>query len=180
MTTHVRHSRRLRFCTVAALALAIGAGPGAGRATQAQGSGAAVAHAHASASAPRGEGSPYRRAESSRHAALYGQAVFGVDRLRVARTGSDNLIRFSYRVVDPARASALVDKGSKPLLIGQTSHAVLHVRVMDKVGELRQGGELVEGKEYWMVFSNKGNLVKPGERVRVTVGTFHADGLLVE
>jgi hypothetical protein len=31
-----------------------------------------------------------------------------------------------------------------------------------------------------MVFSNKGNLVKPGDRVNVVIGTFHADGLMVE
>jgi len=29
-------------------------------------------------------------------------------------------------------------------------------------------------------FSNKGNLVKAGDRVNVMIGTFHADGLLVE
>jgi hypothetical protein len=31
-----------------------------------------------------------------------------------------------------------------------------------------------------MVFSNKGNLVHPGERVNIIIGKFHADGLLVE
>jgi hypothetical protein len=31
-----------------------------------------------------------------------------------------------------------------------------------------------------MAFSNKGNLVRPGERVNVIIGKFHADGLLVE
>jgi hypothetical protein len=31
-----------------------------------------------------------------------------------------------------------------------------------------------------MVFSNKGNLVKAGERVDVTIGNFHADGLVLE
>ena len=125
-------------------------------------------------------GSPYLRAESSRHAVLHSQAVYGVDGMRVTRIAADGLIRFSYHVVDPARAGIIVAKGSKPVLVGMTSHAMLHVPVMDKVGELRQSGELVQGKDYWMVFSNKGNLVKPGERVNVVVGTFHADGLLVE
>jgi hypothetical protein len=31
-----------------------------------------------------------------------------------------------------------------------------------------------------VVFSNKGNLVRPGDRVNVMIGAFHADGLLVE
>jgi hypothetical protein len=30
------------------------------------------------------------------------------------------------------------------------------------------------------VFSNKGNLVKRGDRVNVMIGAFHADGLMVE
>jgi hypothetical protein len=31
-----------------------------------------------------------------------------------------------------------------------------------------------------MVFSNKGNLVKHGDRVNVVAGAFHLDGLMVE
>jgi hypothetical protein len=31
-----------------------------------------------------------------------------------------------------------------------------------------------------MVFSNKGNLVKPGDEISVVIGKFHADGLIVE
>ena len=51
---------------------------------------------------------------------------------------------------------------------------------MDKVGPLRQTGALQAGQDYWVAFSNKGNLVKPGDRVDVIIGRFHADGLLVE
>ena len=31
-----------------------------------------------------------------------------------------------------------------------------------------------------MAFSNKGNYVKDGDRVNVIIGSFHADGLLVQ
>jgi hypothetical protein len=31
-----------------------------------------------------------------------------------------------------------------------------------------------------MVFSNKGDLVKRGDRVNVIIGSFHADGMMVE
>jgi hypothetical protein len=51
---------------------------------------------------------------------------------------------------------------------------------MEKIGQLRQLGNLVPNKEYWMVFSNKGQPVAAGDRVNVIVGPFHADGLLVE
>jgi len=36
------------------------------------------------------------------------------------------------------------------------------------------------GKSYWMVFSNKGRLVKRGDHVSVVIGAFHADGLVVD
>jgi hypothetical protein len=148
---------------------------------------AEVAPAHSTAGAAAARIAPgqhkvsrYGASARSEHAKIYNQSVWGVENMKVTRTASGNLIRFSYRVTDPARARAIGEKGSKPALIGQSSHAVLQVPVMDKVGELRQGGEMIGGKEYWMVFSNKGNLVKPGERVSVVIGAFHVDGLLLE
>jgi hypothetical protein len=83
-------------------------------------------------------------------------------------------------VQDPELAKALSDKKATPYLLGQTSRALLQVPVMDKVGQLRQSSTQQAGQEYWMVFSNKGNLIKPGDRVNVMIGAFHADGLMVE
>lgn len=51
---------------------------------------------------------------------------------------------------------------------------------MDTVGQLRQVGQLEPGRSYWMVFSNKGNLIKVGDRVSVLAGAMHIDGLAVE
>ena len=65
-------------------------------------------------------------------------------------------------------------------MIGERSHVMLQVPVMDKVGQLRQTSTVEKGKEYWMVFSNKGGFVKTGERVDVKIGSFHAEGLMVE
>ena len=124
--------------------------------------------------------SPYHPASVTNSAKDYYQSVWGVDNLLVRQTASGNLIRFSYRVTDPPRAKALGDKRATPGMYGQRSHAMLQVPVMDKVGQLRQTGTAEAGKEYWMVFSNKGNLVKPGDRVNVIIGSFHADGLMVE
>lgn len=123
--------------------------------------------------------SPYRPGVPDSAMGYY-QALWGVDNMLVRQTASGNLIRFSYRVTDPARSKALGDKRATPLLYGQRSRAVLHIPVMDKIGQLRQTGSGEAGKEYWMVFSNKGNVVKPGDRVNVVIGSFHADGLMVE
>jgi hypothetical protein len=133
----------------------------------------------AGGSAPARNASPYHPQSVTGSARNYYAAVSGVDALKVRRTGS-NLIRFSYRVTDAARAKVLVDRKATPYLIGHRSRAVLQVPVMDKVGPLRQAQSPVVGQEYWMVFSNKGDVVKAGERVSVIIGAFRADGLLVE
>ena len=124
--------------------------------------------------------SPYRPTRLTKRASAYFQAAWGVDKLRVSRVASGNLIRFTYRVTDPARAVPFADRKVTPVLYAERAHAQLSIPVMEKIGPLRQTGALKSGEEYWMSFSNKGNLVKVGDRVDVIVGTFRADGLLVQ
>ena len=124
--------------------------------------------------------SPYRPTGLPSHASNYFRAAWGVDNLRVKRTASGTLVRFSYRVTDPERAKVLGDKDATAQLIDPQRGVMLQVPVMEKIGQLRQTGTQVAGKEYWMVFSNKGDVVKAGDRVDVVIGTFHAAGLPVE
>lgn len=127
-----------------------------------------------------GRTSPYHGMKLSERGREFYPAVWGIDRLRVSSTSSGNLIRFSYRVLEPKLAKALGDHESTPYLYAPRSHAMLQIPTMEKIGQLRQLNAAEADKEYWMAFSNKGNLVRPGERVNVIIGKFHADGLLVE
>ena len=77
-------------------------------------------------------------------------------------------------------AKALGDHESTPYLYAPRTNAMLQVPTMEKIGQLRQLGATEVNKDYWMVFSNKGQLVKAGDRVDVIIGRFHAVGLLVE
>ncbi|HWS61152.1 MAG TPA: hypothetical protein VN325_00230 [Steroidobacteraceae bacterium] len=124
--------------------------------------------------------SPYHGMKLSEKARAYYPAAWGVDHLRATYTSSGNLIRFSYRVLEPKLAKPLGDHESTPYLYAPRSHAMLSIPTMEKIGQLRQLNAAEADKEYWMVFSNKGNLVRPGDRVNVIIGKFHADGLLVE
>ncbi|WP_175108506.1 hypothetical protein [Pararobbsia alpina] len=124
--------------------------------------------------------SPYTPVKVPQHAKSYYQAMRGIEGLSVRRTASGNLLRFSYRVTDPEVAKLLGDKNTMPYLYGQANHVVLEVPVMENIGQLRQTGTLQTGQEYWMVFSNKGDLIKAGDRVNVMIGAFHIDGLVVE
>jgi hypothetical protein len=124
--------------------------------------------------------SRYQNTRGTEKAQQYYAGVWGVDKLKASSTNSGNLIKFSYRVLQPKRAAALGDHENTPELIGIRSNAVLHIPTMEKIGQLRQLSAAEADKEYWMVFSNKGNLVKPGDEVSVIIGRFRADGLIVE
>jgi hypothetical protein len=136
--------------------------------------------ASAGASAPGARKSPFRQQRESTKAQNFYVSRWGIEELRVRSTNSGNLIRFSYRVVNTDLAQALNDKHNAAALVSPRARVVLQVPVMEKVGPLRQAAAPEAGKEYWMVFSNKGNFVKPGDRVNVMIGSFHADGLMVE
>ncbi len=115
-----------------------------------------------------------------RHAEMYYEGVWGVDSLRVKYTESGEMIRFSWRVLDPDKAALLNDKKAEPSLIDPQAGVQLVVPEMEKVGKLRQSSTPVAGMSYWMAFSNSGRRVKRGDRVIVMVGQFRADGLVVE
>ena len=108
------------------------------------------------------------------------QLNWGVDALAVKAVESGQMIRFSYYVLNASKAAPLNDKKSNPVLVDPQARVSLIVPSMENVGQLRQSSTPEAGKSYWMVFSNKGSLVKPGDRVSVQIGKFHVDGLQVE
>ncbi len=118
--------------------------------------------------------------QRSRHAENYYKSVWGIENLAVSETASGVLLRFSYLIVDAKKAAMLNDKKATPYLVDEKTGAVLQVPTMPKVGMLRQTADPADGMEYWMVFSNKGNFVKPGSRVDVVIGNFRAQGLVVQ
>jgi hypothetical protein len=117
---------------------------------------------------------------AKREAAYY-EVIWGIADPSVKAVESGVIIRFSYRVVDPVKARLFNDKKLNPLLVSPEKGVQLVVPTMEKVGQLRQAPHALEaGKSYWMAFSNSGRVVKPGDRVDIVIGTFHARGLQVE
>jgi hypothetical protein len=116
----------------------------------------------------------------SGRAHMYYQGAWGVDSFRVKYTESGEIIRFSYRVVDPEKAAALNDKKSEPTLIDPRAGVSLVVPEVSNVGKMRQTSTPKAGMTYWMAFSNSGRPVKRGDRVDVVIGKFRVTGLEVE
>jgi len=140
--------------------------------------------ARAQAGAPAGAAPESAHTILAKHlpmqAQRYYEGVWGVDSLTVKYTESGEMIRFSYRVLDAEKAAALNNKGAEPSLIDPQAGVKLVVPQMEKIGKLRQSSTPIPGKQYWMAFSNSGRRVRPGHRVDVQIGNFHAEGLVVE
>jgi hypothetical protein len=140
----------------------------------------AGAQSSAPVAQPVATSSHYRPARFSRRAELNYGLIWGVDSLSVKWTESGEVIRFAYRVLDGDKAKTLNDKKLEPSLVDPRAGVKLVIPQLEKVGKLRQTGTPEAGKAYWMAFSNKGRLVKRGDRVNVVIGNFHADGLVVD
>jgi len=106
--------------------------------------------------------------------------IYGVDQLSAKLVESGALVRFSYRVVDAAKAQALQDKTAEPSMLDPIANVSLVIPTLEKVGPLRQSMPAETGKSYWMAFSNKGSPVKRGHKVSVVIGPLRIDGLVVQ
>jgi hypothetical protein len=115
-----------------------------------------------------------------KRATMYYEAIWGIDSLTVRSTESGELIRFSYRVLDAGKAKLLNNKKNEPSLVDPHAGVRLVVPSLEKVGQLRQSSTPEAGIAYWMAFSNPKRTVKRGDRVNIVIGSFHADGLIVE
>jgi len=124
--------------------------------------------------------SPYHSQKMTEKAKDYYASIWGIDHLRVSLTSSDNLVRFSYRVVEPKLSKPLGDHSATAELVDLRTNTVLSVPTMEKIGPLRQLGADQAGLEYWIAFSNKDHPVHSGDRVNVIIGKFRALGLIVE
>jgi hypothetical protein len=133
------------------------------------------------ATPPRAAGAPrYQPNHFSKRAEMYYGLVWGVESLSVKAVESGEMIRFSYQVLDPAKAKTLNDKSLEPALIDPEKGVKLVVPSLEQVGMLRQTSTPEAGKSYWMAFSNSGRRVRPGDRIIIQIGQFSADGLIVE
>jgi hypothetical protein len=111
---------------------------------------------------------------------MYYEGLWGIGELHVKVAESGEIIRFNYRVLDPAKAATLNDQRVEPELIDSQAGVKLVVPQMDKIGKLRQSSTPKEGMTYWMAFANPTLAVKRGHRVDIVIGSFHANSLYVE
>lgn len=123
--------------------------------------------------------STYRPAVPRREREYYG-IFWGIDSLTVKAAESGELIRFTWRVLDPSKAKLLNDERIEPFLIDPAAQVKLVVPEVPFMGKMRVRNTPEAGLTSWMAFSNPGKVVKRGDRVNVVIGQFHINGLVVQ
>lgn len=106
---------------------------------------------------------------------------WGVRVIGIRQSAAGYMLDFRFRVLDPQKAAALLDRRVKPVLIVEKNGVHLGVPVSAKIGALRQSAKFAKAdKNYFMFFSNPGRKVKVGDRVSVVIGDFKTEQLLVQ
>jgi hypothetical protein len=107
--------------------------------------------------------------------------TWGIEVSSLRMSGNGHLIDFRYKVLDPAKAATLADPRYKPILIDQSTGIKMSVPNTPKMGPLRTSSKNLQvGRIYYMLFANKGLLVKAGSKVTVLIGDFKAENLTVQ
>jgi len=105
---------------------------------------------------------------------------WGIKPKAMRLSGEDHFLDFRYEVLDSDKAASILKRGEKAFLIDQETGKALPVPVT-KLGPLRSTGVKPKvGKQYVILFSNNGNIIKKGSKVTVAIGEARIENLVVE
>jgi hypothetical protein len=134
----------------------------------------------ATGAVPVSNAAPARHAAHNQKQELYFERRYGIGQLRVHSIASGASVEFRCQVLDTEKAKALKDTRAAPVMIERKTGTKLSVAATDNNGKPPQSAAPEAGREYQLVFGNRGKIVKPGNLVDVVIGTVHMSGLIVE
>lgn len=104
----------------------------------------------------------------------------GIEIRSLRVTGGGGFLDLRFRVLEPEKASILLDPSVPATLVHEPTGKVLTV-ASSKIGKLRQRTAQPEtDREYFILFRNSGGLVSPGEKVSLAAGDCKVEGLEVQ
>lgn len=104
----------------------------------------------------------------------------GINVVSLRPTAAGQMLDLRFRVLDPEKAKAVLDRNKKAYLLDGSTGRRLPVPV-SKAGPLRQTTRQPEaGRIYFMLFSNPGGWVKEGGRASLVIGDFRKDDIVIE
>lgn len=106
----------------------------------------------------------------------------GIKIVGLRRSAAGYMLDFRYRLLDPAKASSLLDRKIKPYLLDEATGAQLGVPDAPKVGQLRptSRNNVIPGRNYYILFANPGRYLQAGSKVTLIAGDARIDHLTVE
>lgn len=107
---------------------------------------------------------------------------WGIEIVGLRLTAEGNMIDLRYRIVDPDKATFLVDRTIKAYLLDQASGRAVGVPNTAKVGPLRQTtkyGKPPAGRVFFMLFANPGRFIEAGSELTLAVGNLRVENLVV-
>jgi hypothetical protein len=129
---------------------------------------------------PASSTAPARHVAHSQKQELYFERRYGIGELRVHSISAGASVEFRCQVLDTDKAKALKDTRTAPVMVERKTGTKLSVPAADNSGKSPQSAAPEAGQEFWLVFGNRGKIVKPGNLVDVVIGTVHMSGLIVE
>jgi hypothetical protein len=108
------------------------------------------------------------------------EQIWGIKVESTRLSAGGYMVDFRYRVLDVNKAAPILDRRVKPYLVDQASGAVFVVPNPPKVGQLRSGKNIKEGKIYFIFFANPGRYVKSGNKVAVVIGDCKITDVVVQ
>ena len=106
--------------------------------------------------------------------------TWGIEIESAMLSAAGYMVDFRFRVLDPVKAAAIFERKTKPYLIDQATGATFAVPNPPKVGPLRSGGNIKEGKICFIFFANPAKYVKSGNKATVVVGGLRVRDIVVQ
>ena len=109
------------------------------------------------------------------------ESLAGVEVVAVRLTAAGRMLDFRYRVTDPGKASALLNRRTKAHAIHLPTGKEMGVPRVARVGRMKSSA--VEGKRgtvYFLFLDARGQQVKSGDRVTVVIGEHRFEDLAVQ
>lgn len=108
-------------------------------------------------------------------------AEYGIEVVAMRRSAAGYMLDLRYRIVDPERARAFLDRSQRPYLIDEATGAQFRVPTSPKVGTLRQVPQKPDPQRtYFILFSNPQRFIQPGSHVTLVADDCRLEGIVVE
>jgi len=104
----------------------------------------------------------------------------GISVQSIHLTSAGYVLDMRYKVLDIEKAMAMVGRQAKPYVVVEKSGAKLAVPVSYKLGPLRQSTTHPEDDRiYFTFFANPGRHVESGDSIRLVVGEYTTEPIVV-